>query len=233
MPDAHKKEFVERIRGEWLDSFCDARANDFRPEGFVEKSLDRLDGRDAYWFMRALDLGLVLESGGFFTSPRSAAKEQIFWSDRTETDCRNTYLWAEPVITIGACARLVEEYNWPIDLVGTQSKYPWPFDLVCYEQASEEERIVCEVKKATREIDKMVEQMKSYGRLKPLAVEPTCSIERNSYRKAKGIRVSWPKVFWALGPAGHGEVFEIIRQNGTELFHLAKRDPSTLDFVSG
>lgn len=232
MSETHKRKFAERLRSEWLISFCEARADDFRPEGFSEKSLDRLESHDAYWFMRAVDSGLVSQSDGFFTSPKSAAKEQIFWSGRNGTGCRDTYLWSEPVITIGACARLVEEHNWPIDLVGTQSKYPWPFDLVCYEAGTDEERIVCEVKKATREIDKMVDQMKSYGRLKPLAAEPTCSIERNSYRKAKGIRVSWPKFLWALGPGSQGHVYEIVRQAGTALFSLVERDSTSLDYGS-
>lgn len=215
-----KTVFIQRAYSEWLPSFCDARANDFREEGFNEKSLDRLTGFDAYWFMKAVDRELVVENGGFFTSPRSAAKEQIFWSGRNGTDCRDLYLWAEPIITLGAVARLVEEFQWPVDLVGTQSRYPWPFDLICYSVNSDEYWIACEVKKSACEIDKLIQLMNGYSQVDPNAEEPTRSVEKNAFRKVAGIRESWPEFFWALGPDGVSQVFKIEQLQCPGLFDM-------------
>ncbi|MFT5638434.1 MAG: hypothetical protein ACI861_001256 [Paracoccaceae bacterium] len=222
-----KEKFVDRMYSEWLPAFCDSRAGDFKVEGFHEKSLKRLTGYDACWFMEAVDKGFVVENGGFFTAPKSSAKEQVFWGGRKGMEIRDIYLWAEPVITIGAVARLVEEFNWPIDLVGTQSKYPWPFDLVCYASNADDYIIACEVKKSKQEIVKLIDQMVSFSTVEPLQTEPENATARNAYRKIVGIRESWPEIFWALGPDGFEMVFRIQRVNGTDVFTLLELSDNT------
>lgn len=144
--------FQEKLYSDWLPSFCDARAKDFRPEGFVENSFSRLTNFDAHWFMRAIESGLVIELAGFFDSPQSKTKAQIFWSGRRGSELRKLFLWAEPIFAIGACARLSEEFGWPPELIGMESALPWPFDLTCYKNAEGGELIVCEVKNKTKKL---------------------------------------------------------------------------------
>ncbi|MEJ6714123.1 MAG: hypothetical protein QNL16_09255 [Rhodobacterales bacterium] len=216
--DRAKDLFIERMHSLWLPSFCDARAGNFLVEGIVEKSIDRLTGFDAYWFMRAVDNEIVVEEAGFFTAPRTTAKEQIFWSGNKTATVRDIYVWAEPIITIGAVAWLHEEFGWPIEQLGTQSKYPWPFDLICYEPTTENYRIACEVKKANHEVTRLIKLMKEYSASEPLETEPLNSTEQNAYRKIVGIRATWPEIFWALGPDGIGEAFAVCRKTDGQQF---------------
>jgi len=44
------KIFREKLFSDWLPSFCDGRADEFKVVGFVEDSLDRLSDFDAHWF---------------------------------------------------------------------------------------------------------------------------------------------------------------------------------------
>ena len=51
--------------------------------------------------------------------------------------------------------------------------------------------------------------------------------ERNAYKKIVGIRRTWPKVFWALGPRGYSKVYEISRTGEYE-FNLTLVDEARL-----
>ncbi|MFC6672294.1 hypothetical protein [Marinobacterium aestuariivivens] len=221
--------FTERLEKDWLLSFCGAPRRNYSPDGFKTSSIEKLDEFDAQWFMRAVDSSLVTESDGFFMAPRSAAKEQIFWQGAKNVVPRPVTLWIEPVITIGALARLNKEYGWPVENLGAQSK-TWEFDLVCYEGASDKEVIACEVKKDRKEIVKLLHFMNIFCALHPLESEPKNPAERNAYRKVQGIRKSWPKLFWALGPGGNGEIFLVRRQNGSEIFHLDSASEASLKY---
>ncbi len=226
-----QKRFFDRLVLDWLPSFCDARAEDFQPEGFVQTSADKLSEHDAYWFIAAVESGLVMESGGFFSSPRSSTKEQIFWSGRSGKSPRRISLWLEPVIALGAVARLVQQYGWPSELVGTQTKYPWPFDLACYGTSLETERLVCEVKKSRQEVEVLLRHMIDYGRKMPQTLEPVLSKERNAYRKVKGLRISRADLFWALGPAGASHLFRVKRNGLGPLIEFTDVPESLLAFV--
>jgi len=160
------------------------------------------------------------EDKGFFINDTSHAKDQIFWEGLKGRDPRKLILWIEPIITIGACARLIEEFGWPPNRVGSQSVYPWPFDLACYEYGGDTEAIVGEVKKHPKEIDHLISDMQNYCSLEILEEEPKHNRLRNSYRKVVGIRKAWPKVFWVLGPNGEGHVFKISRGASTECFDM-------------
>ncbi|TCK07174.1 hypothetical protein [Marinobacterium mangrovicola] len=211
--------FTDRLQKEWLPSFCNAPHRKYPLDGFKLSSIERLHEFDALWFMQAVDDGLVSESKGSFVAPKSSAKEQIFWEGEKSVIPRPITLWIEPIITIGALARLHVEYGWPIDNLGAQSK-TWAFDLVCYENASNKELVACEVKKDMKEIEKLLAFMNEHCRNPPLNADPENSVEKNAYRKVQSIRRSWPKLFWALGPNGNGQVFCVHRENDSELFNL-------------
>lgn len=215
-----KSKFTERLLSQWLQSFCNARDKSLSPDGFVADNVKKLSEFDAKWFLQALDAGYVTEEGGFFLSELSAAKEQILWEGVKADHPRKLYLWLEPIITIGAFARLLDEYQWPQSQIGLQSKAPWPFDLMGYGADRETELLACEVKKSEREIYRLVGEMTRFSAQPQLAEEPKNPTIKNAYRKVVGIRRSWPAVFWALGPDGVEKVFEVAREPGTEKFSL-------------
>ncbi|MFT5725926.1 MAG: hypothetical protein ACI8PB_000042 [Desulforhopalus sp.] len=223
--------FTDRLNKEWLPNFCHAPHRNYSTDGFKEQSISKLNDYDAYWFLKAIDSGLVTEVDGFFTAPLSKAKEQIFWTGSKKENPRPLTLWVEPIITIGAVARLNMEFDWPIGKLGTQSK-TWAFDLVGYGKTSTEEQLVCEVKKATKEIEELMHFMRMYCNTPHLSSEPKNSKERNAYRKVQGIRRSWPLLFWALGPKGEGEVYNICRVGNSQCFDLNLIEESSLKYKS-
>lgn len=213
--------FTKKLKSCWLPSFCDARDHSLNPIGFVDANLAKLSEFDAYWFLRGLAKGYVTEKDGFFFSEMSAAKEQIFWEGRKADNPRKISLWLEPIITIGALTRLIEEYRWPPSQVGLQSPAPWPFDLIGYQADRESEILACEVKKSEVEIDQLIEAMLRYCRLPPLEAEPESPKLKNAYRKIAGIRRSWPKLFWAVGPNRCEKFFKITETSETAEFSMA------------
>ncbi len=215
-----KHEFAERLLSGWLQSFCNARDESLRPDGFVTDNLEKLTEFDAKWFLRAIDAGYVREMHGFFLSELSAAKEQILFGGLKADHSRKIHLWLEPIITVGALARLIEEFQWPQSQVGLQSKAPWPFDLMGYGLDQETELLACEVKKSEREINRLLDEMTRFSAQPQLAEEPKNSTTKNAYRKVVGIRRSWPDVFWALGPNRMDRVFKVARVPNTDNFSL-------------
>lgn len=213
------EKFTQRLYDDWLPSFCGAPHRNYSSAGFKESSIKKLREYDAHWFMRAVDSQLVRESDGFFMAPRSMAKEQIFWQGAKNKNPRPVTLWVEPVITIGALARLNEQYGWPASNLGAQSK-TWAFDLVCYETSSAGELICCEVKKQPAEISELLKYMHAHSTEPVQEHEPTDAKERNAYRKVQGIRSSWPSYFWALGPSGKGQAFQVQREHESQNFSL-------------
>jgi len=211
--------FTSRLYAEWLPNFCNAPHRNYSVDSFKEKSISSLSEFDAHWFLKAIDAGLVTETEGFFTAPLSKAKEQIFWQGIKSKKPRPITLWVEPIITIGALARLNIEFGWPIEKLGMQSK-TWAFDLVGYGSTSDDEQMVCEVKKDSKEIDALLKFMNFHSPKDPMRQEPINSKERNAYRKVQGVRRTWPALFWALGPNGKGKVFSIRRNQKSQRFYL-------------
>ena len=213
-------EFSERLYLDWLPSFCDARGPGLTPEGFRDDNLGKLSEIDARWFLRALDAGYVTEDTGFFVSQASRAKEQILWGGPVNDQTRKIYLWLEPIITVGALAQLVDEYGWPPSQVGLQSEPPWPFDLMGYDTDGVSELLACEVKKSDAETVRLINEMQSFSAAPALGQEPDKPAAKNAYRKVVGIRRSWPALFWALGPAGSGQLFRIEREADGDIFSM-------------
>lgn len=222
-----QREFQRRVQEEWLIEFCEARATDFRPEGFVTATLGRISGFDAHWFLQAVDGGLVSRAGGFFLFPQSSAKEQIFTSGTKGGDVRKTYLWTEPVITIGACARLVLEHGWPLDQIGAQSERPYAFDLVG-KTPDGRHRLVGEVKGSGTGVDRLVALMERYCTGGQIGEEGLGQQERNAFRKVKALRHLRPGLFWALGPENHGAVFRVDHADDGPVVTLRRVESNAL-----
>ncbi len=215
-PLSYRKEFERRLYDTWLPSFCAARGDDFLEAGFRGSGTEKLSEFDAYWFLQAVQSGYVSEHGGFFSNDRFASREQIFSSGSKGTVPRVLTLWIEPIITIGAIARLIEQFGITPERVGAQSEYPWPFDLAVYVEDQRSVVLTGEVKKARSEIVHLIDQMAEFGGQPSLTREPTNQVARNSYRKVVGIRKLRPKLFWALGPSGLGHAFRIDWTTGEQ-----------------
>ena len=229
MPDAAAIDsFTVRLHSKLLPSYCNAPNRQYDLEGFQEESIGNLNSYDAQWFLRALDSGLVTEQDGSFTCARSAAKETIFWEGSKTAVPRPITLWIEPIITLGALARLNEEFGWPAESLGAQSK-TWAFDLVCYDKDTEREHVVCEVKKTKREIEKLIHYMQHYSGMEAMNEEPGNQTARNAYRKVQGIRQCWPELFWALGPNNDSHVFEVKRGRSSDIFSLISVPEASLN----
>lgn len=204
-----KKRFEALLKSDWIPSFCNdqRRRNGFVPEGFQWSTCASVTEFDARWFLTAVDADLVTESEGFFVAPRSRASEQIFWSGATSASLRSFTLWLEPVITIGALARLHLQFGWPKELLGCQSE-GWSLDLVAYDRTGCPV-IGCEVKKSERELDSLVALMCKFA-LDSTLPEPDAGQQRNAWRKMAYVRSKRPRLFWAVGPDGIGHAFQVV-----------------------
>jgi len=203
-------EFTNRLTTEWLPTFCEDPKRNYPKDGFRRSSI-KVSPVDARDFLRALDLGIVNDSGGGrYRAPRTHAFEQLFWTWTNAEHPKPISLWLEPIITIAAVARLHLQYGWPKECLGTQSKKNWAFDLfVVRPESGDSEYIAGEAKKTTREIDQLV----SYMRLSCVEGDIDCSAvsqsRRNAHKKWIGLRQSRAPIFWAVGPGNNSRLFTV------------------------
>ncbi len=211
--------FERRLHSEWLPEFCKDVKRQLSTDGFVEKSL-KVTNFDAANFIRALDGGIVHDSGGGrYRCHRSNAFEQIFWEGWKSKKPRSLTLWVEPVITIATVARLHLDYGWPVESLCMQSK-SWAFDFAVFkDESGANEFIAGEVKKNARELDSLMENMMEFGRLGSDECEEG-GPRKNAFKKWHALRLCKAPYFWAVGP-----------DNYTRLFSVAYRSDKTAKFT--
>lgn len=202
-------EFSRRILEEWLPTYCNDPQRKYSVEGYKPNS-NKVTEQDARNFMRALDHGIVSDTGGGrFRMPQSRATEVIFWEGSKATIPRPVTLWIEPVITIAAIARLHLDYGWPIDCLGTQSE-KWEFDLMAFKpQDLKNEHIAGEVKKSSRELDELLINLHKFCVEDSLDYSTASSAEKNAHKKWLGLHRCHAPLFWAVGPDGDSRLFEV------------------------
>jgi hypothetical protein len=211
-----------------LANFCNSplrRGTDYL---FDSASFDRVTERDAQWFVRAIDGGILSEVDGDFLAKQSSAKERIFWHGLKSVTPRRLTLSIEAIIGIGAIGRLQYEHGWPTELLGLQPK-KWAFDLATRERDGGAPVIVGEVKINPAEVDRMCDY---FGR--KLGDNPSL---------AKGGNVNWnrkidwlesqdAKVVWAIGPNGHDRIYRICKNVKTGALLLQPGAREDLDYRS-
>jgi hypothetical protein len=189
-----------------------------RPENFVEASL-KVTKYDAEQFLRCWRGGLLEHlEGGIYRYRETGTNTQFFWSGSSKDQTRSFTLWMEPIITAGSIAKLHFDLNWPLNRIASQSRDN-AFDVVAYQQNSEAEEIAGEVKKTERELDALIDLMKSFG-ADPSSPEPIGSKqqkERNAYKKVVGLRARKAPYFWAVGPVGVRKTFRVEYGVGDQL----------------
>jgi hypothetical protein len=201
--------FTERLQNEWLPAFCADPKRQFSTSGFRESSI-RITEFDARNFLRAIESGLVYDSGGGrYRCARSNAFEQIFWEGAKSIQPRPITLWVEPVITIATMGRLSFDFGWPAEVLGMQSK-DWAFDFAVYHSAVDtNERIAGEVKKTAAEIDELVLHLRAYGETGATAPLSNHPKHINSFKKWVALLRCRAPLFWAVGPGDYTRIFEV------------------------
>lgn len=203
-------EFKNRLTTEWLPTFCDDPRRKYACDGFRHNSI-RVAPDDARDFLRALDLGIVTDSGGGrLRAPRTNAFEQIFWTWTNAVSPKPITLWLEPIITIAAVARLHLRYGWPKECLGTQSKKNWAFDLFAVKPGTgDNEYIAAEVKKTAKELDQLVTFMRLSCTEGDADITGIPKSRRNAHKKWIGLRDCRAPIFWAVGPGGISHVYRV------------------------
>lgn len=201
--------FTDRLSNEWLPSYCKDSNRGYSVAGYKANS-NKITAQDANDFLRALDNGVVVDSGGGrYRAPQSKANEVIFWEGLKTKTPRPITLWMEPVITIASVARLHLDYGWPMHCLGMQSA-KWEFDLTAFlPQNLKTEYIAGEVKKTVKELDVLLESLHSLCREEEVDAKilvPTCA---NAYKKFLGLLRSRAPLFWAIGPGHVSHLFEV------------------------
>ena len=201
--------FTKQLHAVWLPSFCLDEKRKFDPAGFKNASII-LAEFDASNFLRAIDRGLVRDTGGGrYQCLKSSAQEQIFWEGLKSVVPRPLTLWLEPVITIGTIARLSLDFGWPPEVLGMQSK-DWAFDFVVYQSpTSTKEHISGEVKTTAVQCDNLIADLQTYGRtgaIEPLSENPR---HKNSFKKWQSLLKGRANLLWVVGPGDYTHLFEV------------------------
>ena len=161
-----------------VPEFCSDPSRLVQPSGFNDKS-NRVSDEDAQDFLRLWNANLVLHQGrGLYLIGASKVREQFFWSGAKSEGPRTFTLWMEPVITVGAIARLHFDFGWPFTQLGAQSK-DWAYDIVAVSSDMTGTIIAGEVKKSRKEIDDWVGLMLEFGS-NPDAPVPLSGKRRNA-----------------------------------------------------
>lgn len=210
-----------------VPEFCSDPRRQCDVSGFRAESI-QVSEYDARHFVRALDHGLVDHQGnGLYRMPNSATCEQFFWEGPTAANPRRFTLWLEPIITIATVSRLHFEFGWPKALIGTQS-VDWAFDVVTRLPGREGEFIAGEIKKSATEVHALVELVKAFGN-EPSRSPPSSGKSRNAYKKAVALRSRQAPLFWAVGPNGLSEAFQVEYDNAQRL-RLVKTTEDSLRY---
>ncbi len=204
-----KREFMRRVEQEWLPAYCNDSLRCYPLEGFRGIS-DSLTEGDAADFIRALEHGVAAFSKRqFLEIAGRRSSETLFTEGRKTPSPRQVGLWLETVITVAAAARLHLDYGWPLELLRMQST-DGAFDLVAFRRASfTNECIVVEVKKSSREVDQLLNNL-----TKCCAGEHDAFCfngkRLNAHRKSVALQARKPPLFWAVGPSPDERLFEVI-----------------------
>lgn len=216
------EQFKARVLDELVPQYITLPGCNMTPDGF-KRDWQKIAERDARDFLRGLDAGLVVHVGhGNYRAERSHGVEKFFWEGKKHLRPRPFGLWVEPIVTVGALARIHFDLGWPAHLLGAQSQ-GYSFDLIAYlNDDATTEHVACEVKTHRRDLDRCVELMMEFGS-EPTAPEPekNKSTQRNAWKKVKGLRARRAPLFWALGPDRYEFVFRVEYDGDRIAFHDA------------
>ncbi|MGQ0501319.1 MAG: hypothetical protein ACT4P0_01730 [Panacagrimonas sp.] len=206
---SYKAIFDERLRCEWLPTYCHDSKRGYATEGFKAAS-SKVTEDDARDFLRGMDVNVITDGGGGrYRAPRNKVDIVIFWEGSRTKSPRPITLFAEPVIAIASRARLHLDFGWPKGLLGLESA-KWEFDLVAFlPRDLNNEHIAGEVKKTVRQLEVLISHMKAFSPTHPSPDGKMTPLERNAFNKYKGLLLRRATMFWAIGPGGYSRLFEV------------------------
>lgn len=220
-------EFRSILDGELIPEFCALSARGYIPAGYREPRTP-LSDFDATHFLRGWRAGLMKSDGfGRYRASRNGSVEQFFWEGSRSVSPRPFWLWLEPVITLGAMARLHLDFGWPADGVAAQSS-DYAFDVVAYRADDHTEAIAGEVKKTKKECDDLLSLMIQFG-AQPSVPKSDTSVALNAYKKVAGLVKRRAPIFWLIGPEGYSRVFKVMYGKQDEIT-LIETEEAELQF---
>ena len=220
-----RSEFDELLKRHLVPEFCSDLKRSLTTSGYLNET-NFVTERDAVDFLRAWKAGLAVHrSGGRYHVCEAQVVEQFFWERGKAVPGRKFSLWMEPVITLGAFARLHLDLGWPKTLLVSQPGN-WAIDLAAVNPAGEMV-IAGEVKKTRKETEAMITHMRTFGEL-PNHAEPLSGPARNAFRKVLALRknafvkglpllITWGGFLWARAHHGYEQVFSIKYDRGPRL----------------
>lgn len=210
--------FSKLLDDRLVPEFCSDIGRGLTISGFVDKS-NRLSEEDAEDFLRAWDTGLLSHKGrGLYIVGTTRVHEQFFWTGSKTASPRTFTLWMEPIISMGAIARLHLDHRWPASYLAAQSP-DWAYDIIAI-RADGATAIVGEVKKTRREVDDLFDLMMQFG-ANPDAALPASGKSRNAFKKVMSLRKFPAPLLWLIGTSRYEMVFH-VRYSGA----LVSFDPA-------
>ncbi|MGU3575653.1 hypothetical protein ACLBWZ_08970 [Brucellaceae bacterium C25G] len=202
--------FNRLINTTLIPQYCEHPTMGMTPHGF-KNDIAKLSTIDIALFLQAWDSGIIQYAGkGSYHLGQSSAVEKFFWEGPKVSEIRSFSLWAEPIITAGVLARLHLELRWPINLIGSQSKGNWAYDAVAFKQTTASNYcILCEVKKTSREVDRLSEYMNEYLAIPPMDESNIRGARLNAYRKVKALRENPSEFLWIAGPGRYDLIYRV------------------------
>lgn len=201
--------FTERLRDEWLPTYCHDPKRDYSVAGYRDRP-NQITASDASDFMWSLDNRIVEDhGGGRYRVPRSGADVIIFWEGRKAKSPGPITLSREPVITIASIARLYRDHRWPTNCLGMEPGR-WQFDFGAFlSAASSKEHIAGEVKKDVKELDRLLKHLHDMCRDGGSRISVSTAGRADACKKWEGLCRSRAPLFWAVGPGGISHVLEV------------------------
>jgi hypothetical protein len=160
---------------------------------------------EALHFLRAFDAGIVkigpigeCSLPGVHRATRNPTQPCLIGYLKTKGTIY--FPWREYITQVGALARLVLDYGWPLELVALDPRAGQTFDVAAFSSVKKEAHMIVavETKKTPKELASLLGQMMtaSNGR-----IPATLSKARDGEKKYRGLLVEEPPYFWAVAPS--------------------------------
>jgi len=227
-----RKRLIDYLGGERLARLELALGRD--PDRYVldTRNAAKIPETDIHWFFRVLDLGILRElPNGDFHSPRPGAAERLYSHGDSSKCPVPVGISIEPVISLGAMARLIETFGWPSECLGVQAG-SWGFDLTCYAPGSEKVILQCEVKTKERDIERMCAYFEARLNGANEAGQASPTQRKNWDAKLAELASTGAQLLWALGPGGFERVYRVVTHGADGGRRILPASSEDLHFTS-
>lgn len=201
-----RSEFDQLLQQHLIPEFCSDPKLSLDASSFLHGT-NVVTETDAADFLRAWKADFAVHKDrGRYHICETRVLDQFFWELGKLVPGRKFSLWMEPIITMGALARLHFDLGWPKNMLVSQPGN-WALDLAA-RSSDGKTAIAGEVKKTRKETENLIRHMRALGE-SPNATEPSSRPARNAFRKVSALRKICAPLFWAIGPDGYEQVFSM------------------------